>query len=115
MAEVGGFEHISVTTDDDDVVIHAGIGSAREEAAPAVDDSDAPSPSLRASATNDAEGASAKAVATAASRKKDDTGYRETTLEDLAPEPMSKTQKIVIACAIVVLVAAIVYYFAFMR
>lgn len=44
-----------------------------------------------------------------------DQGYRETTLDDLKSEPMSKTQKIIIACAIAAVAAAIVYYFVFMR
>lgn len=44
-----------------------------------------------------------------------DQGYRETTLDDLKSEPMSKTQKIIIACAIAAVAAAVVYYFVFMR
>ena len=44
-----------------------------------------------------------------------DLGYRETTLDDLKSEPMSKTQKIIIACAIAAVAAAVVYYFVFMR
>lgn len=45
----------------------------------------------------------------------EERGYRETTLDDLKSEPMSKTQKIIIACAIAAVAAAVVYYFVFMR
>lgn len=41
--------------------------------------------------------------------------YRETTLSDLEPQPMSTTQKAVIIAAVVCIIGALVYYFAFMR
>ncbi len=122
MAEFDGFRHISVASDDDDVVIHAGVsekpsdgfgveGFSSEPETFAVDPSD--SPSDGDARIRDAE----RLVGTGdkgSSFCKDD-GYRETTLDDLTPEPMAKTQKIVIICALVALVAAVSYYLFFMR
>lgn len=115
MAEVSGFKHISVSTDsDDDVVICAGADAERtssevrdsvqfiKSASSEVPDSAKPAP------------APAPVKCTAQSGVKDQ-GYRETTLDDLKSEPMSKTQKIIIACAIAAVAAAVVYYFVFMR
>lgn len=41
--------------------------------------------------------------------------YRETTLDDLKPEPMSSTQKIVIIAAVICIIGALAFYLAFMR
>lgn len=132
MAEVDGFKHISVATDDDDVVIRAGVGAGCPEPqaakpAPCAEDG------LQSAAAGDVAAAAAEAqdetpavgkapateekpvAAKAASPKKKDDGYHETTLDDLKSEPMSKTQKTVIVCALVALVVAVVYYFGFMR
>lgn len=138
MAEVSGFKHISVSTDsDDDVVICAGADAERTSSE--VRDSVQINQGASAEACDSArinQGAlgdrcdsaqinevpdSAKSApapvpvkCTAQSGVKDQ-GYRETTLDDLKSEPMSKTQKIIIACAIAAVAAAIVYYFVFMR
>ena len=48
-----------------------------------------------------------------ARKPKDD--YHETTLEDLQGTPMPLAQKIVIVAAIVCIIGALIYYFAFMR
>ena len=107
MAEVSGFKHISVSADsDDDVVIWAGAGTvgASAEAPDSVQFNQASQPAQ----------APAPVERTVQSGVKD-RGYRETTLDDLKSEPMSKTQKIIIACAIAAVAAAVVYYFVFMR
>ena len=48
-----------------------------------------------------------------AAKKKD--AYHETTLEDLNSTQMPLAQKIVIAAAIVCIIGAVIYYFAFLR
>lgn len=107
MAEASGFKHISVSADsDDDVVIRAGTGA--EGASLEVPDS------VQFNQASQPAQASAPVERTAQPAAKD-LGYRETTLDDLKSEPMSKTQKIIIACAIAAVVAAVVYYFVFMR
>lgn len=135
MAEVSGFKHISVSTDsDDDVVIWAGADAERasSEVRDSVQFIKPASAEVRDSvqinqgalgnrcdsvqfnqASQPAQ-ASAPVERTAQPAAKD-LGYRETTLDDLKSEPMSKTQKIIIACAIAAVAAAVVYYFVFMR
>lgn len=127
MAEVSGFKHISVSADsDDDVVIWAGTDA--EGASLEVPDSvqiqnaSAESASLEVPDSVQFNQASQPAQAPAPMPAKrtakscvEDLGYRETTLDDLKSEPMSKTQKIIIACAIAAVAAAVVYYFVFMR
>lgn len=124
MAEVSGFKHISVSADsDDDVVIWAGTEQASAEACD----------SARTFNVAGAEGASSEVpdsvqfnqasqlaqapapVERTAQPGVEDLGYRETTLDDLKSEPMSKTQRIIIACAVAAVAAAVVYYFVFMR
>ena len=107
VAEVSGFKHISVSADsDDDVVIWAGTDA--EGASLEVPDS--------AQLNQASQPAQAPApVERTAQPAAKDRGYRETTLDDLKSEPMSKTQKIIIACAIAAVAAAVVYYFVFMR
>ena len=125
MAEVSGFKHISVSADsDDDVVIRAGTGaegaSLEVPASVRIQNASAEGASLEVpdsvqfnQAFQPAQ-ASAPVERTAQPAAKD-LGYRETTLDDLKSEPMSKTQKIIIACAIAAVAAAVVYYFVFMR
>lgn len=125
MTEVSGFKHISVLTDsDDDVVIWAGMDA--EGASLEVPDSvqiqnaGAEGASLEVPDSAQFNQASQPAQAPApvertAQPAAKDLGYRETTLDDLKSEPMSKTQKIIIACAIAAVAAAVVYYFVFMR
>ena len=110
MAEVSGFKHISVSADsDDDVVIWAGTDAegASAEAPDSAQINEAPDSAKPAPAPTPVK----RTVQPAAK----DLGYRETTLDDLKSEPMSKTQKIIIACAIAAVAAAVVYYFVFMR
>lgn len=107
MAEVSGFKHISVSADsDDDVVIWAGTDA--EGASLEVSDS------VQFNQASQPAQAPVPVERTAQPAAKD-LGYRETTLDDLKSEPMSKTQKIIIACAIAAVAAAVVYYFVFMR
>ena len=146
VAEIGGFKHISVSSDDeDDIVIRAGVAATSDEdsaieepvtaaAAPAISDNSQPamphskvSSSLSdsqavaeshpqsegAAASSTVRGNQPKPVESAKAPKRE--GYRETTLEDLSSQPMPKVQKIVIACAVVAVIAAVAYYFAFMR
>ena len=143
MAEVSGFKHISVSADsDDDVVIWAGTDA--EGASLEVPDSVQIQNACAEGASLEvpdsvqiqnacAEGASLEVpdsvqfnqasqpaqapapVERTAQPVAKDLGYRETTLDDLKSEPMSKTQKIIIACAIAAVAAAVVYYFVFMH
>ena len=125
MAEVSGFKHISVSADsDDDVVIWAGTDA--EGASLEVPDSVqiqnacAEGASLEVPDSVQFNQASQPAQAPApvertAQPVAKDLGYRKTTLDDLKSEPMSKTQKIIIACAIAAVAAAVVYYFVFMH
>ena len=124
MAEVSGFKHISISADsDDDVVIRAGTEQASAEAcdsARTFNVAGAEGASLEVPDSAQFNQASQPAQAPApvertAQPAAKDRGYRETTLDDLKSEPMSKTQKIIIACAIAAVAAAVVYYFVFMR
>lgn len=141
MAEVSGFKHISVSADsEDDVVIWAGTEQASAEAcdsarafnvagaegasAEAPDSAQFVKPAsveaCDSAQINEAPDSAKPAPAPAPVKRTaqsgvKDQGYRETTLDDLKSEPMSKTQKIIIACAIAAVAAAVVYYFVFMR
>lgn len=124
VAEVSGFKHISVSTDsDDDVVICAGADAERtsSEVRDSVQFIKSASSEVPDSAQINEVPDSAKPAPAPAPVKRTaqsgvkDQGYRETTLDDLKSEPMSKTQKIIIACAIAAVAAAVVYYFVFMR
>ena len=124
MAEVSGFKHISVSADsDDDVVIWAGTEQASAEAcdsARTFNVASAESASLEVLDSVQFNQASQPAQAPAPVERTaqpgvEERGYRETTLDDLKSEPMSKTQKIIIACAIAAVAAAVAYYFVFMR
>ena len=132
MAEVSGFKHISVSADsEDDVVIWAGTEQASAEACDSARAFNVAGAERTSSEVRDSvqinQGASSEVpdsakpapapapVKRTAQSGVKDQGYRETTLDDLKSEPMSKTQKIIIACAIAAVAAAIVYYFVFMR
>mgnify|MGYP004472307175 CR=1 FL=1 len=128
VAEVSGFKHISVSADsDDDVVIWAGTDAegASLEVPDSVQIQNAGTEGASAEAPDSAQineaPDSAKPAPAPTPVKRTvqsgvkDRGYRETTLDDLKSEPMSKTQKIIIACAIAAVAAAVVYYFVFMR
>lgn len=120
------FKHIKVTAgEDEDVVIEAGL--ARESAAPEparADGSDAdragehPGDSASEPRAATAEPTSAapaeQRAAAAPARKRKPDAYRETTLEDLKPDPMPMAQKVVIIAAVVCIIGALVYYFMFM-
>ena len=138
------FSHITVTSgEDDDVVIQAGVraGSrppadapdaqepAAEDAGPAEAPAGDAEPAKARFAVPDggAQGARASGAASsrgtqgarAARRPQEAAGqedaYRETTLEDLEGSPMSNMQKAIVALALLLIVAAVVYYFAVMR
>ena len=97
MAQGEGFKHITVTAaDDDDVVIVAGAVEAPAQNAGDEPAAEEPKPS---GSKKD-------------SSKKD--SYHEATLEDLKQEPMP-AQRVVIIAAIVCIIGALIYYFAFMR
>ena len=129
MAESEGFKHISVTAaDDEDVVIMAGAGEAT---APAPTQPEGEAPAKEAVAPEPAgEPVSDAAVQPKAepepklepepkpkpkpkAKPKDD--YHETTLEDLQGQSMPLAQRIVIIAAIICIIGAVIYYFAFMR
>ena len=136
MTQSNGFKHISVTSDvDDDVVIHAGIGATPEQA-PIPDMEAVEKPDCFESSGFEATAAPQQGVlegshideqqvqpsaelnvAAPANDKKTDAGdgYRETTLDDLSPAPMSGMQKGIIVVAVLVILAALVYYMVFMR
>lgn len=107
------FSHITVTPDDEDeFVIQAGTrtGSPSCDVAPepsAVPDEalahEAPEPEVPAPASDEP-----------APRASSDDKYHQTTLEDLETTPMSTTQKVVIAAA-VLLIAGFVAYYLFLR
>ena len=137
-----GFKHIAVTAaDEDDEVITAGVKPSAQEAAEsgvrdelagdvqvAGDEGDngdgdeagavagavasAETPVERAAAAGPQK--LAKGASDARSARKQGE-YRESALSDLEPEPMSMTQKVVIIAAVVCIIGALIYYFAFMR
>lgn len=143
MAQGEGFKHITVTAaDEEDVVIMAGAtavpdsveasvsDNAKEEPAGMLpedllpvdgDDVDEPAGTLPerprsqehtsqvADMANDDD-----AEKIVQPKRKPQDNYRETTLEDLESTSMPLTQKIVIIAAIVCIIGAVIYYFAFM-
>lgn len=125
MADTTGFTHITVSTDDDDVVIQAGIADAPvapdappesdegspvvggEPASAAVDGpAEADAPEM---AAGDAPASAGGAPATPAAARPDD-GYREMTLQDIEDAKMSSTQKVVIIAALLGIIAFVVWY-----
>ena len=126
MAQGEGFKHITVTAaEEEDVVILAGAATAGDSEMPesfeapaeALQVAEEPAPRPEGPTPRHPEGearrASAKQATSERSKQKD--GYHETTLEDLQDSPMPLTQKIVIVAAIVCIIGALIYYFAFMR
>lgn len=127
MANPQEFSHITVTADEDDVVIQAGaVGEAVVEEAPAaeVDDAreedleSAPEDVSSASGRNaevpaSSEAASASATtptAPTAREKADAASFRETTLDDLESTRMSTTQKAIIVVAVLGVIAFAAWY-----
>lgn len=106
------FSHITVTSDDDDVVIQAGVRSSDtapddevvvdEVVEPQADNEAVPESS--STSRGDADETDRGDVAAS------DTSYRETTAEDLEVEPMSLMQKVIIGVALVAIVAFVAYY-----
>ncbi len=121
MAETG-FKHIAVTAaEEDDFVIRAGVSNQHEpEPEPEPEEQeetglvDSPEMVVDEIAEPDVESKSEPAPARKPAAKKKDT-YHETTLEDLNSTQMPLAQKIVIAAAIVCIIGAVIYYFAFLR
>lgn len=127
MANPQEFSHITVTADEDDVVIQAGaVEEAVVEEAPAaeVDDAreedpeSAPEDVSSASGRNaevpaSSETASASATAPTAPtarEKADAASFRETTLDDLESTRMSTTQKAIIVVAVLGVIAFAAWY-----
>lgn len=127
MANPQEFSHITVTADEDDVVIQAGaVEEAVVEEAPAaeVDDAreedpeSAPEDVSSASGHNaevpaSSEAASASATtptAPTAREKADAASFRETTLDDLESTRMSATQKAIIVVAVLGVIAFAAWY-----
>lgn len=134
MAESSGFKHITLAPDDeDDFVIRAGARAASVDGA----ESDTATPvAMVASAPVETADESAGAVdavdealppdadVTASVQDLDrestsiaakDSGYRSTTLDDLSSAPMPGLQKGILIVALMVVMAAVVYYLAFMQ
>lgn len=111
------FSHITVHADDDDeFVIQAGAPALNDDTPasvdPAVQDVAAP---VAAPEYEQADEPSVANQATVEAHPADSQdGYRPTTVEDLKGEPMSTTQKVVIAAAVVLIVGFVVFN-VFMR
>lgn len=127
MANPQEFSHITVTADEDDVVIQAGaVEEAVVEEAPAaeVDDAreedpeSAPEDVSSASGRNAEVPASSEAVSASATtptaptarEKADAASFRETTLDDLESTRMSTTQKAIIVVAVLGVIAFAAWY-----
>lgn len=117
MANPQEFSHITVTADEDDVVIQAGaVEEAVVEEAPAAEVDDAREEDLE-SADADASSASvhnaevpASATTPTAREKADAASFRETTLDDLESTRMSTTQKAIIVVAVLGVIAFAAWY-----
>lgn len=121
MANPQEFSHITVTADEDDVVIQAGaVEEAVVEEAPAAEVDDAREEDLE-SAGADASSASAHNAEVPASsattpttpkarEKADAASFRETTLDDLESTRMSTTQKAIIVVAVLGVIAFVAWY-----
>lgn len=127
--QTNGFSHITVHTDDDEVVIQAGIrpaeqegceadkGSAEEAVATPVaagtpirtpEPAETAAGPAAAPASDPQPRTDRNAQKTASKPKK--KAYRETTAEDLDVGPMPVAQKVVIAVAVLLIVGFLVYY-----
>lgn len=119
MAENEGFKHITVTAaDDEDVVIMAGasegLAPAEAEGEPAFEGASAVEPADKP-ASDFAVEPKPEHKSAPKSEAKSKGDYRETTLEDLQGQSMPLAQRIVIIAAIICIIGAVIYYFAFMR
>lgn len=117
MANPQEFSHITVTADEDDVVIQAGaVEEAVVEEAPAaeVDDAREEDPESAAEDASPASGRNAEVpmapAAPTAREKVDAASFRETTLDDLESTRMSTTQKVIIVVAVLGVVAFAAWY-----
>lgn len=121
MANPQEFSHITVTADEDDVVIQAGaVEETVVEEAPAAEVDDAREEDLEsagadassASAHNAEVPASSETTPTAptAREKADAASFRETTLDDLESTRMSTTQKAIIVVAVLGVIAFAAWY-----
>lgn len=121
MANPQEFSHITVTADEDDVVIQAGaVEETVVEEAPAAEVDDAREEDLEsagadassASAHNAEVPASSETTSTAptAREKADAASFRETTLDDLESTRMSTTQKAIIVVAVLGVIAFAAWY-----
>lgn len=127
--QTNGFSHITVHTDDDEVVIQAGIRPAEQEGCEA-DKGSAEEAVVKPAAAGTpirtpepAETAAGPAATPAsdpqprtdrnaqkAASKPKKKAYRETTAEDLDVGPMPVAQKVVIVVAVLLIVGFLVYY-----
>lgn len=122
MAKPQEFSHITVTADEDDVVIQAGaveeapaaeVDDAREEDPESAPEDVSSAPERNAEVPASSEAASASATtptAPTAREKADAASFRETTLDDLEATKMSTTQKVVIVVAVLGIVAFAAWY-----
>lgn len=127
MANPQEFSHITVTADEDDVVIQAGaVEEAVVEEAPAaeVDDAREEDPESAPEDVSSASGRNAEVPASSeaasasettpttptAREKADAASFRETTLDDLESPRMSTTQKAIIVVAVLGIVAFAAWY-----
>lgn len=121
MANPQEFSHITVTADEDDVVIQAGaVEEAVVEEAPAaeVDDAREEDPESAPEDVSSASGRNAEVPASSATtptaptarEKADAASFRETTLDDLESTRMSTTQKAIIVVAVLGVIAFAAWY-----
>ncbi len=121
-----GFSHISVSEEDDDLVIQAGAydrdaseGSACEpetDAGAEGEVADDRPPIVESEEVSQArvEDAVREAAPQAAKQQKPDEAPMRTSLEDLESAKMGTLQKVIVAVAAVAIVAFAVYYICFM-
>lgn len=127
--QTNGFSHITVHTDDDEVVIQAGIRPAEQEgceangrnaeeavATPAATGAPTRTPEPAGTAgepaaapASDPQPRTDRNAQKAASKPKK-KAYRETTAEDLDVGPMPVAQKVVIVVAVLLIAGFLVYY-----
>lgn len=121
MANPQEFSHITVTADEDDVVIQAGaVEEAVVEEAPAaeVDDAREEDPESAPEDVSSASGRNAEVpvssattpTAPTAREKADAASFHETTLDDLESTRMSTTQKAIIVVAVLGVIAFAAWY-----
>lgn len=109
MASDNKFTHISVNAGDDDVVIHAGAVAAESN------ERDAASGDALLDAVEEEsfeaipQSSEDEVVEAEAPHPASKSVYHETTLEDIQGSTMGTTQKVVIALAIVLVIAVIIW------